>query len=43
MISFDIFIQDLTDECREQLEEVIGKDHNYDVFPLVTLEFEEDI
>ena len=40
MIHFEIFIQDLTDECREQLEEVIGKEHNYDVLPLATLEFE---
>lgn len=39
-ITFEIFIQDLTDECREQLEEVIGKEHNYDVLPLATLEFE---
>ena len=38
---FEIFIQDLSDEAREQLEDLIGKDHNYDVFPLAVIPFQE--
>ena len=34
---YDIYITDLTDECRKQIEDIIGEDHNYDVLPLATL------
>lgn len=42
MREFEIYINDLTEEAREHLESIIGKEHNYDVFPITTLEFEED-
>ena len=30
----EIFITDLTDEARKQFEQVVGKNHNYDAFPI---------
>lgn len=34
---FEIYIQDLNDEARKQLEQTIGTDHNYDTFPLAEI------
>ncbi len=42
VIKFEIFITDLTEECRKRIENVIGKEHNYDVFPLAEIHFEEE-
>lgn len=39
---FEIFIQDLTDECRKQLEDTIGTDHNFDVFSLAEVYYGYD-
>lgn len=34
---FEIYLDDLTDECKERLSKVINlKESNYDVYPLVT-------
>lgn len=35
---FEIYLNDLTDECKERLSKVIDlKDSNYDVYPLASL------
>jgi hypothetical protein len=41
LFQFDIFITDLNDNARKQLEQIIGTEHNYDILPLVTLELME--
>lgn len=40
---FDIFITDLTDEARQEFEDMIGnKEHNYDTMPLATVYYTEE-
>jgi hypothetical protein len=43
--TFDIFMTDLNDEAIKQIEQIVGKEHNYDTYPLATIYFdiEEDI
>lgn len=39
---FELYWKDLTPECQKRLEEFLGGENgNYDVTPIVTLEFEE--
>lgn len=43
MKSFEIYIQDLIPETQEKLIEFLGGENgNYDVFPLATLNIEEE-
>lgn len=42
MKTFEIYKQDLTPEAQARLEEFTGGDDNYDVFPIATLEVEEE-
>ena len=46
MKTFEIFIDDLTPEAQERFLAFIGvddaKETNYDVFPLATVDIEED-
>ena len=43
MAEFKIFWDDLTDETKEKLFKFLGEENgNYDTFPIVTLENEED-
>ena len=38
----EIYLDDLTPEKRQEILEALGgEDGNYDVFPIVTLEFED--
>ena len=38
----EIYLDDLTPEKQQEIFEVLdGEDGNYDVFPIVTLEFED--
>ena len=38
----EIYLDDLTPEKRQEIIEALGgEDGNYDVFPIVTLEFED--
>ena len=41
--TFDIFWKDLTPECQERLKKFLGGNNgNYDVFPLVTLQEQDE-
>ncbi len=40
VVKFDIFWDDLTPECQKRFMNVVREEHNYDVFPIVTLYFE---
>ncbi len=42
MKTLEIYKQDLTPEAQARLEEFTNGDDNYDVFPIATLEVEED-
>ena len=43
MKTFEIYIQDLVEEKQRELIEILdGENGNYDVFPIVTLEFEDE-
>ncbi len=43
MRTFEIYFQDLTPDKQQELFEFLGGENgNYDVFPLVTLEIEDD-
>lgn len=43
MKQFEIYWDDLTAECQQRLYEFLGNENgNYDAFPIVTLEVEED-
>jgi len=39
---FEIYITDLTDEARKQFEQTVGTDHNYDVFPIAEIYYEDE-
>ena len=39
---FEIYFKDLSEDCQKRFEECIGKDHNYDAFPIVELYYEEE-
>ena len=42
MKTVEIYLDDLTPEKRQEILEALGgEDGNYDVFPIVTLEFED--
>jgi hypothetical protein len=41
LVHFEIFITDLTDEARKRIEQIVGTDHNFDTFPLATVELME--
>ena len=45
MSTFEIYLQDLTEQAKARFKEVTGldidKDTNYDVFPIATVEIEE--
>ena len=42
MKTVEIYLDDLTPEKQEEILEALGgEDGNYDVFPIVTLEFED--
>ena len=42
MATIEIYWDDLTPEKRQEILEALGgEDGNYDVFPIVTLEFED--
>ncbi len=41
-IKFEIFIDDLTEDARRDLEDIIGSEHNYDVFPIAVLQINEE-
>ena len=44
--TFEIFWNDLTNDCQQRIQEFLNMDEddngNYDVFPLATFEVEED-
>lgn len=42
MEKIEIFITDLKEEVRKEIEAIIGTDHNFDVFPIATLEIEKE-
>ena len=43
MKEFEIYWGDLTKECQERLSEFLGGENgNYDVFPIATLQLEQD-
>lgn len=42
MIKIEIFWRDLTVEKQNEIEKAVGNDHNYDTFPLMTLEFDKE-
>lgn len=43
MKTFKIYWDDLTEECKARLLDFLGSENgNYDVFPLATLEVEDD-
>lgn len=43
MKTFEIYWDDLTEECQRRLEEFLGGENgNYDVLPLATLKIEEE-
>ena len=42
MVTIEIFWQDLTEKKQKEIEEIIGTDHIYDVFPIVMLDVELD-
>lgn len=42
MKAVEIYLSDLKEETRKEIEDIIGTNHNYDVLPLTVLEFEED-
>ena len=46
MVTFEIYAQDLTEQAKAQFKELTGldidKDTNYDVFPIATVDIEEE-
>ena len=43
METFEIYWDDLTEECKAKLYKFLGNENgNYDTFPIVTLEKEEE-
>ena len=42
MITIDIYWDDLTPEKQHEISEVFGDNNNWDVFPICTIEVEED-
>ncbi len=42
MRSIEIYWQDLTPEKQAEIMEVLGDTGNYDVFPIATVDYEED-
>lgn len=42
MKTVEIYWNDLTKEKQQEINRVIGDDHNYDTFPIATIEFEDD-
>lgn len=42
MGNFEIYWDDLTDECKERLFEFLGDNGNYDVLPICTLYSDDD-
>jgi hypothetical protein len=41
MKNIEIFISDLKEEAREEVEKVVGKENNYDVIPLFMVSVED--
>ena len=42
MKTIEIYLQDLTAEKQAEIHETLGDNGNYDVFPIATLEFEDE-
>ena len=42
MKTIEIYLQDLTAEKQAEILETLGDNGNYDVFPIATLEFEDE-
>ena len=42
MKTIEIYLQDLTAEKQAEILEALGDNGNYDVFPIATLEFEDE-
>ena len=42
MKTIEIYLQDLTAEKQAEILETLGDNENYDVFPIATLEFEDE-
>ena len=42
MKTIEIYLQDLTAEKQAEILETLGNNGNYDVFPIATLEFEDE-
>ncbi len=42
MKTVEIYLQDLTAEKQAEILETLGDNGNYDVFPIATLEFEDE-
>ena len=42
MKTFEIYFNDLTEMAQKELESIVGTEHNYDVFPIATVDFETD-
>lgn len=44
MVTFEIYLQDLTPQAQERLSQYINlNDTNYDVFPIATVDFESEV
>ena len=41
-MTIEIYWNDLTEKKQKEIVELIGSDNNWDVFPMVTLEIEEE-
>lgn len=42
MIKLDFFWDDLTEEKKKEILDIIGDNHNWDVFPFYVLELEDN-
>ena len=42
MTTIEIYWDDLTPEKQQEIFEALGENGNFDVFPIVTLEFEDE-
>lgn len=42
MTTIEIYWQDLTEKKQKEIEEICGTEHNWDVFPIATLDIEKE-
>lgn len=43
MITIEFYWNDLTEKKQKEIIELIGDNNNWDVFPIATLDIEEDV